>query len=67
MMYVIGPTGPMRRALRKVNFGRRVSTWMLLIGESRIGSSISMGVKTSKLAGAENGPVFAPSSARARQ
>ena len=25
IMYVIGPTGPMRGALTKVNFGRRVS------------------------------------------
>jgi hypothetical protein len=57
----------MRGALMKVNFGRRVVIWMLLIGETRTGSPISIGVKTSKLAGAENGPVFAPSSARARQ
>jgi hypothetical protein len=64
---VIVPSGPERGGLMNVNRGRRVVTCSLLIGDTRIGSSSTMGVKTSKLAGGEYGPLLAPSSAFTRQ
>src|SRR6476620_5259862 len=62
--YVIDPTGPERGALVKVNVGCSVSTLTLLIGATGVGAWITIGTKMSKLARSENGPVFAPSSAR---
>ena len=67
MRYVIAPTGPERFALLTRKLG-----WIVLIvafdaGATSPGTSMTMGVKTSKPMADVNDPVLAPSSARARQ
>src|SRR3954470_12776281 len=61
------PTGPERGALLNENRGCAESATTLLIGATGTGWPITIGVNTSKAAVDENGPVFAPSSARACQ
>jgi hypothetical protein len=49
----MGPAGPDRAALLTVKVGRRLLTLVLWAGETSCGASITIGVKTSKLAAAE--------------